>query len=84
LSQEKQNFIDEGFTVLQCYEQVLESNFYDIGAVVFYLKIIEWQIMDFSVEKYDQRLRDMHRLIEAQGAFYATEHRFLIEAKKPH
>jgi hypothetical protein len=52
--------------------------------VVFYLKIIEWQIMDFSVEKYDQRLRDMHRLIEAQGAFYATERRFLIEAKKPH
>jgi SAM-dependent methyltransferase len=82
LSQEKQNFIDEGFTVLQCYEQVLESNFYDIGAVVFYLKVIEWQIEDFSVEKFEQRLREMHRLIEEQGTFYATEHRFLIEAQK--
>ena len=83
LSQEKQNFVDEGFTVLQSHEQVLESNFYDIGAVVFYLKVIEWQIEDFSVEKYEQQLRAMHCLIEEQGAFYATEHRFLIEAQKP-
>ncbi|MDO9086068.1 MAG: class I SAM-dependent methyltransferase [Anaerolineaceae bacterium] len=83
LSQEKQDFVDAGFSVLQSHEQVLESNFYDIGAVVFYLKVIEWQIEDFSVEKYEQRLREMHQLIEHQGAFYATEHRFLIKAKKP-
>jgi hypothetical protein len=46
--------------------------------------VIEWQIEGFSVEKYESRLRDMHDLIEKQGAFYATEHRFLIEAQKPH
>jgi hypothetical protein len=72
-----------GFSVLQCHEQVLESNFFDIGAVVFYLKVIEWQIEGFSVAKYEQRLRDMHALIEKQGAFFTTEQRFLIEAKKP-
>ena len=58
-----------GFTVLKHYEQVLESNFYDIGAVVFYLKVIEWQIEDFSVEKYSQRLRDMHHLIKSKVLF---------------
>jgi SAM-dependent methyltransferase len=72
-----------GFSVLQCHEQVLESNFFDIGAVVFYLTVIEWQIEGFSVAKYEQRLRDMHALIEKQGAFFTTEQRFLIEAKKP-
>lgn len=72
-----------GFSVLQCHEQVLESNFFDIGAVVFYLKVIEWQIEGFSVAKYEQRLRDMHELIELQGAFFASEQRFLIEAQKP-
>jgi len=82
LQQEKQAFLDAGFTVTTCHEQVLESNFYDIGAVVFYLKVIEWQIDGFSVEKYEQRLREMHSLIERQGAFYATEQRFLIEAIK--
>jgi SAM-dependent methyltransferase len=72
-----------GFSVLQSHEQVLESNFFDIGAVVFYLKVIEWQIEGFSVAKYEQRLRDMHELIELQGAFFASEQRFLIEAQKP-
>lgn len=72
-----------GFSVLQSHEQVMESNFYDIGAVVFYLKVIEWQIEGFTVAKYEQRLRDIHEHIEKQGAFFATEQRFLIEAKKP-
>lgn len=82
LKLEKQAFTKGGFTVITSHEQILESNFYDIGAVVFYLKVIEWQIEGFSVEKYEQRLRDMHELIEKQGAFYATEQRFLMEAKK--
>jgi len=72
-----------GFKIIQSHEQVLESNFYDIGAVVFYLKVIEWQIAGFSVDKYGQPLREIHELIEEQGAFYASEHRYLIEAKKP-
>lgn len=72
-----------GFSILQSHEQILESNFFDIGAVVFYLKVIEWQIEGFSVEKYEPRLQEMHQLIERQGAFYASEHRFLIVAQKP-
>jgi SAM-dependent methyltransferase len=83
LDQEKESLEQAGFSVGQSHEQVLESNFYEIGAVVFYLKVIEWQIEGFTVEKYEPRLREMHDLIEKQGAFYATEHRFLVEAKKP-
>ncbi|MBE0688462.1 MAG: methyltransferase domain-containing protein [Anaerolineaceae bacterium] len=83
LAQETEALEEAGFSVLQCHEQILESNFYDIGAVVFYLKVIGWQIEGFSVEKFEPRLRNMHQLIEQQGAFYATEHRFLMEAKKP-
>ena len=83
LEQERSAFEEAGFVVEKCYDQVLESNFYDIGAVVFYLKVIEWQIEGFTVEKYKQRLLDLHYLIEEQGAFYATEQRFLVEAIKP-
>lgn len=82
LKLEKETLEQTGFSILQSHEQIMESNFYDIGAVVFYLKVIEWQVEGFSVEKYEHRLRDMHQLIEHQGAFYASEHRFLIEAKK--
>lgn len=83
LNQEIGALEQAGFSVLQSHEQVLESNFFDIGAVVFYLKVIEWQVEGFSVEEYEPRLRELHQLIERQGAFYASEHRFLIEAKKP-
>ncbi len=83
LKQESSAFEEADFIVVQCHDQVLESNFYDIGAVVFYLKVIKWQIEDFSLQKYKQRLLDLHYLIEDQGAFYATEQRFLVEARKP-
>jgi SAM-dependent methyltransferase len=82
LTQEKTAMAEAGFRIVRCQEQLLSSVFSDIGAVVYYLKIIEWQIPDFSIEAYRERLEAMHRLIERQGAFYATAHRFLIEAEK--
>jgi SAM-dependent methyltransferase len=83
LEQETTAVEEAGFRLLRCEEQLLNSIFYDIGAVVYYLKVIEWQIPHFSIETYHDRLEAMHHLIERQGAFYATAHRFLIEALKP-
>ncbi len=83
LSKEENLFKQAGFIVLQSHEQILDSRFFDIGAVVFYLKVIEWQIEGFSVEKFEQRLREMHQWIEKHGAFYTTDQRFLIEVQKP-
>jgi SAM-dependent methyltransferase len=82
LAQEKTAVEEAGLRIVRCQEQLLSSVFYAIGAVVYYLKVIEWQIPDFSTEAYRERLEAMHRLIERQGAFFATAHRFLIEAEK--
>lgn len=71
-----------GFRILRAEEEFLDSIFDDIGVVVFYLKIISWQIPDFSVEKYHKRLLTLHDTIEEQGAFRSKAHRFLIEAQK--
>jgi SAM-dependent methyltransferase len=73
---------DEGYKVIHCQEQYLDSTFHDIGAVVLFLRIIEWQIPDFTVEKYDQRLRAMHKLINLEGEFVVKAHRYLVEAQK--
>ena len=61
----------------------LDSHFYDIGTVVFFLKIIEWQIPDFSPDRYRKRLLAMRQHIQEPGAFRARAHRFLIKAKMP-
>ena len=71
-----------GFRILRAEEEFLDSVFDDIGVVVFYLKIISWQIPDFSVDNYSERLRAMHELIEKHGPFISKAHRFLIEADK--
>ena len=80
LENEIQQLEKSGFTILRAEESFLDSVFDDIGVVVFYLKIISWQISGFSVEKYRERLLAMHELIEDQGAFVSKAHLLLIEA----
>ena len=70
-----------GFEILDWQEQYIESVFFDIGAVVYYLKVISWQIADFSVKKYRPALLRLHEHIQREGAFRTHGHRFLIEAR---
>ncbi len=71
-----------GFEILDWREQYIESVFYDIGAVVFFLKVISWQIADFSVQKYRPALLRLHEHIQREGAFKVHGHRYLIEARR--
>lgn len=71
-----------GFEIEHAEEAFPESRFFDIGAVVLYLTIIQWQIDDFSVNGYHDALLALHERIEREGPFIATDHRFLIEVRK--
>jgi SAM-dependent methyltransferase len=71
-----------GLRILDQREEYPRAEFRDIGAVVFYLKAVPWQIRDFSLEKYYARLGKIHNLIQATGRLVVTEHRFYIEAQK--
>jgi hypothetical protein len=55
----------------------------DIGALVFHLKVISWQIADFSVEKYRDKLMKIHQHMQQHGGLKIRSHRFLIVAGKP-
>jgi len=61
----------------------LRATFADVGAVVYFLRLVVWTVPDFSAEKYRDRLRAMHREITTNGPFVAHATRFLIEATKP-
>jgi SAM-dependent methyltransferase len=71
-----------GFQVLEQREAFLLARYYDIGALVYYLKAIPWQIPDFSVEKYFDKLLALHKQIQQQGAIEAHFHQFFIIAQK--
>ncbi len=57
--------------------------FYDVAAVVHFLRKVIWIVPDFTVAAYLDRLRALHERIEADGPFVATTVRSLIEARKP-
>jgi SAM-dependent methyltransferase len=72
-----------GLKVIRREEDFPKAEFKDIGAVVYYLKAIPWQIDDFSIEKYYDRLMEISERIQREGAFAVKEHRFFLEAQKP-
>lgn len=74
---------DAGFKLLAVKEEFPLAEFADIGAVVFYLRLISWQIADFSVDKYRHKLLAVHQDILTHGSLQVHEHRILVEARKP-
>jgi SAM-dependent methyltransferase len=70
------------FWVKHAQKTALKTTFLDIGAVVYYLKAIPWQIEGFNPESDADRLIQLHNIIERHGQFSATAHRFLIIAEK--
>ena len=72
-----------GLEVVDLRFEELRTEFYDIGAIVYFLRKVVWMVPGFTVEQHRATLRKLHREIEANGPFVATTTRFLIEARKP-
>jgi SAM-dependent methyltransferase len=72
-----------GFELLDVQEEFPLAEFADIGMLVFYLRIIPWQVADFSVEKYRPKLYAIHEDMLANGPLQVHDHRILVEARKP-
>ncbi|MQA93560.1 MAG: methyltransferase domain-containing protein [Streptosporangiales bacterium] len=74
---------EAGLRVVDLRTASLRTEFFDIGAVIFFLRKVIWMVPDFSVEAYLPKLRRLHERIQAEGPFVATTTRYLIEARKP-
>ncbi len=72
-----------GLDVVDVREASLRVVFYDVAAVIVFLRKVIWTVRDFNVERYRARLADMHRQIARDGSFVSHAQRFLIEARKP-
>ncbi|USX52683.1 class I SAM-dependent methyltransferase [Lentzea sp. HUAS12] len=72
-----------GLEVLRLEPVWLRVEFFDVGAVVHFLRKVLWTVPGFTVERYRDRLLDLHAHIQEHGAFVSTSTRFLVEARKP-
>ncbi|MFH9571226.1 class I SAM-dependent methyltransferase [Streptomyces sp. NPDC017454] len=73
-----------GLEIVDLRAERLRMEFHDIGAVVHFLRKVVWMVPGFTVERYRDRLRDLHELIESEGPFVAHSARHLFDARKPH
>jgi SAM-dependent methyltransferase len=72
-----------GLEIVGLRAERLRMEFYDIAAVVHFLRKVIWMVPDFTVEAYEPQLRALHEQIEAAGPFVAHSTRHLFDARKP-
>ena len=68
---------------MQCRNERLQVEFFDVGAVVFFLRKVIWTVPDFTVDRHRGRLQELHDQIQRDGVFRSTMSRTLLEAIKP-
>ncbi len=71
-----------GFEILNKGEAIGFTIFSDIEALVSYIKVINWLVPDFSIEKYSETLNKVKLIIEEKGCFKSTLDRFFLVSKK--
>jgi SAM-dependent methyltransferase len=72
-----------GLHVVDLRAEALRMQFFDIAAVIVFLRKVIWIVPGFTIDRYRHRLRALHQRIETHGPFVAHAQRFLIEAHKP-
>lgn len=83
LATQRARFEAAGFEILRAGECFRPIRFYDIGALVWFARIIEWEFPGFSVDACFDRLLEAQRVLERDGAVSGMIHRYLIAARKP-
>lgn len=83
LTVRQKEFEDAGFEIIRSDEAFRPIKFYDVGAFVWFARIIEWEFVDFSVDKCLDKLFELQEKIEKEGVIEGTIHRFMIVARKP-
>ena len=75
-------FSQIGFEILDGQECFRPIQFYDVGALVWFARIIEWEFPDFSVDGCLDRLLKAQKVLEEQGSICGEIHRFFMVCSK--
>lgn len=73
---------EQGFLILEGREAFRPIRFFDVGALVWFARVLPWEFPSFSVKRCFDRLMDAQRILEEKGEVAGTIHRFLLLARK--
>ncbi len=82
LREQRRAFEDAGFRILRGEEAFRPILFYDVGAFVWFARVIPWEFPGFSVDRCFGRLLAMQEEMEKSGSLQGTIQRYLIIAQK--
>lgn len=71
-----------GLDVVLLRDALTRVEFFDLAAVVHFLRKVLWTVPDFTVDKYRDRLRALYDHIAEHGSFVCHSRRTLVEARK--
>ena len=71
-----------GFEILDGQECFRPIRFYDVGALVWFARIIEWEFPGFSVDGCLDHLLQAQNVLEDQGSICGEIHRFFMVCSK--
>lgn len=79
----RKQFEKQGFRIEQGMESFGAIRFFDVGALVWFARIIEWEFPHFSVDTHLKSLLRAQAQLERDGFLSGRTHRFLLIAQKP-
>ena len=75
-------FQKAGFTILRREETFRPIRFTDVGALVWFARVLPWEFPDFSVDTHVENLLKAQQILEETGHIQGCIHRFLLVAQK--
>ena len=82
LTEQRAAFEAAGFQILRGEEAYRPIRFYDVGAFVWFARVIPWEFPGFSVEGCFDRLLALQEDLQRDGVIEGTIHRYLLVARK--
>lgn len=76
------DFEERGFSILEAKEAFRPIRFWDVGALVWFARIIQWEFPNFSVRDCLENLYHAQEILEREGVIEGRSHRFLLAAQK--
>lgn len=76
------DFEESGFSVIRAEEAFRPIKFRDVGALVWFARIIEWEFPGFQVRECLDNLYHAQEMLEQNGVIEGRIHRFLLVVSK--
>lgn len=71
-----------GLRVVTAKEEFPTQRFYDLGALLYYLKAIPWQLEGWKQEDHEDELYQIYLRMKKEGYIDVAQHRFLLICEK--